>query len=1036
MYEPATAKNILAVNAAANGNSSDMGGFNQRGPTAENVTAPQIVAPGIGICKAQADGIQGSLDNGTECGRVGTSFSTPIAAATAALVEQYFKEGFYPNGTKTAADGFAPSGPLKKAILVNSAWDQYPGSNVAGPIIDQSQGWGKIKLDDALYFSGDPKGLWVMDGYNPPTKVDLFTGKSALYSFHVDAGQPLEVTMAWNDPAAAGIINDLDLRVTAPDGTVYKGNHYKGGKSAAGGEADSNNPLESVFLPTPAPGLYLVNVTAVNLGQGPTQSFAVAVTGSVRTTRNGLLAFNASVYGPQETARVVVTDPDFTTAGPVTLLVRSDREPVGEMFTLPSAGGIERSVAVRLTDGPSSSGDRSLAVSPTDTLVATYTDAGTDSGSAEERDATAAIDGVPPVVSNMTFVEVTADSAIARWSTDEPASSILRYGPTAPPLGTHPDPTLTMEHEVALAGLSPASTYLVAVESKDLHGTSGTDDNGSAYYRFTTALAGVRPGIGYVGWALEGQDFNHFESADIEVGRYGAKLRIGGAALNVSSLPDNAQVVSAVLRIYGKEDTQVAPGTGAWWVEMLGEEAGERFDGTTLHPSFAELDTAPSAGNLSPVLSGADLAGAKDRWFGFELDPAQRAMVTTAVAANGMVAFRLRGPAAGEFLYTFESGNNASLPGGLGPAFAPQLVVRARLAPVAVPGQDLIEGTEDTPLIVELTRTVIDDGPIVFSVLESPENITAVHEGGRITASPTPNWNGDDRLRVRAVDAENQSVEVTLVLRIAAVNDAPRFISVGGEPASSGMAVATVEGTPREVPILVEDPDLTREGDTLVVASDSAMFPLGAGGNLSLAATADEVGDHALVLSATDHAVTTNLSVVLRVRNREDPPVAVINAPANGMSVPKGTSIEFNGSGSTDPDLRFGDSLTYLWTSNLTGVVSSAIVFVETLATGRHRITLTVNDSTGLSSRSTVDVVVCCADEPGRPLRPPPDGLARGTEFLAWLALLVLAAAAAGIAAVWAARREMAAGRATSDHEETAPPSHRPPRAGRRKRPG
>ena len=50
----------------------------------------------------------------------GNSFATPHVAAAAALVRQYFTEGWYPNGKREAKNGFTPSGALLKATLLNA----------------------------------------------------------------------------------------------------------------------------------------------------------------------------------------------------------------------------------------------------------------------------------------------------------------------------------------------------------------------------------------------------------------------------------------------------------------------------------------------------------------------------------------------------------------------------------------------------------------------------------------------------------------------------------------------------------------------------------------------------------------------------------------------------------------------------------------------------------------------------------------------------------------------------------------------------
>lgn len=48
---------------------------------------------------------------------IGTSTSAPLVAGGAALVRQYFTDGFYPTGSKVAGNVFLPSAPLLKAII-------------------------------------------------------------------------------------------------------------------------------------------------------------------------------------------------------------------------------------------------------------------------------------------------------------------------------------------------------------------------------------------------------------------------------------------------------------------------------------------------------------------------------------------------------------------------------------------------------------------------------------------------------------------------------------------------------------------------------------------------------------------------------------------------------------------------------------------------------------------------------------------------------------------------------------------------------
>jgi hypothetical protein len=84
---------------------------------------------------------------------------------------------------------------------------------------------------------------------------------------------PFKVTLVYTDPPAslpASIdrINDLDLQVIAPDGTLYKGNRGLQNSlwSAPGGARDDRNTVENVFIEPPvAPGTWLVRVIATVL---------------------------------------------------------------------------------------------------------------------------------------------------------------------------------------------------------------------------------------------------------------------------------------------------------------------------------------------------------------------------------------------------------------------------------------------------------------------------------------------------------------------------------------------------------------------------------------------------------------------------------------------------------------------------------------------------------------------------------------------------------------------------------------------------
>ncbi|HMG53031.1 MAG TPA: S8 family serine peptidase, partial [Kofleriaceae bacterium] len=282
---PSTNKNGIAVGATQRGTAANsMASFSSCGPTADNRIKPDLTMPGQNIISARNDASVTS-NNCTTISMSGTSMASPAGAGMAALTRQYYTDGFYPTGVAVAANKFTPSAALVKATMLNST--QVMTGTGTGAVPNNCQGWGRVLLDNTLFFTGQARTLFATDDAGFPQGS---AGQTKTFTVQVAAGQPLRVTLAWTDfpstPAASiNLNNDLDLQVTGPSGT-FLGNVFSASQSTTGGAADRRNNVEQVTLNTPAAGSYTITVRAFNVPSSA-QPFALVASGAVNTGGGG-----------------------------------------------------------------------------------------------------------------------------------------------------------------------------------------------------------------------------------------------------------------------------------------------------------------------------------------------------------------------------------------------------------------------------------------------------------------------------------------------------------------------------------------------------------------------------------------------------------------------------------------------------------------------------------------------------------------------------------------------------------------------------
>lgn len=299
----AEAKNVISVGASYNGENEDLiADFSSRGPTQDNRIKPTVVAPGAGESVPDSYVWSADSDNNTGyLGMQGTSMSAPAVAGAVALIRHYYENGMYPSGEEYASNTLTPSSALVRATLIAGAeevsgsgkWDNTSPYYNRNAYPNQDQGWGRITLDNSLYFKGDTLRTVVVDN-----KEGITTGENWSLEVEVDDNTiSLKFVLAWTDyPAdysvSPQLVNNLDLKVTTPNGNTYLGNNfasYNPAYSTTGGTADERNVEEVVLLRPDTnhyeEGTYTVTVSGANVpmgeGSNNAQPFAFVATGGV-----------------------------------------------------------------------------------------------------------------------------------------------------------------------------------------------------------------------------------------------------------------------------------------------------------------------------------------------------------------------------------------------------------------------------------------------------------------------------------------------------------------------------------------------------------------------------------------------------------------------------------------------------------------------------------------------------------------------------------------------------------------------------------
>ncbi len=499
MDSPASGKNVIATGASENvagtlaetyGLYADgpdtMADFSSRGPCQDGRIKPDLVAPGTWIASAASTNVDESavawtVIDGYYVYMGGTSMSGPHAAGAAAVFVQYYKS-LHTNAV--------PSPALVKAALINSADELDESNGGPGPVPNNDEGWGRINLANIIVtnINSAPRFYQYLD------QTVLLTN-SQVYSQHIfvqGSDEPLKITLAYTDVpgfpgAIPALVNDLDLEVVAPDGTLYRGNQFGAGESVPNAPTpDQLNNVEGIYLSQPAPGDYLVRVRGSKIVQDAVsntpaidQDFALVSSGNLARPGTGFILLDRTSYTAPGVMQIEVFDAARAASNTVSALVTNLTAHQSVTNLLHAAGNYGAFTgAVATVTGTAGAGQ--IQIANGDNLEADYFDAG-----GAKRIATAVADLVLPVISSVASSTDVGVLTIT-WQTSEPATSIVRYGTNSSNLNLGvTNLSLVTSHAVKLTGLIPGRTYFYLIVSSDAAGNAATNNNSGAYYTFT-----------------------------------------------------------------------------------------------------------------------------------------------------------------------------------------------------------------------------------------------------------------------------------------------------------------------------------------------------------------------------------------------------------------------------------------------------------------------------------------------------------------------------------------------------------------------
>ena len=283
-------------------------------------------------------------------------------------------------------------------------------------------------------------------------------------------------TVTWSGPPANSILlGTVTLTATASDNVAVGGVQFLLDGNTLLGTEDTTSPYSFSWNTTTASnGTHTLQARARDTSGNTATTAAISVTVD-NLAPTGSVVINSNAAATRNTT-VTLTLSASDTQGPVTQMRFSND---GTTFSTAEAYATSKSWALTSGDG-------------TKTVYVQYRDAAGNWSTAATD--TIVLDTTAPSTSAIAATVVTSSSVTITWTTNEPSTSQVDYGPTTIYGSTTPlDSTLVTAHSVTLIGLTSNATYNFRVRSSDALANEAVSAN--ATFIIDTAAPSVPTGL-------------------------------------------------------------------------------------------------------------------------------------------------------------------------------------------------------------------------------------------------------------------------------------------------------------------------------------------------------------------------------------------------------------------------------------------------------------------------------------------------------------------------------------------------------------